>query len=223
MALYPERAYPQIPVRTGYNTDMNRPRLIRGLRIAVSAVCGILCVLLVVLWVRSYSSTKFFVAPFLQRGSVLIESAHGRLTFGYVKVEEILARDFLYSSMKEQLMMAQYQQAHQGANRSSSTNQVDRKVAALEQQIARYSEDVEKVFLKFWQNFLPPIGSRFAFSITKSAGISFAIVPYWLLLGAAIAVFAALPLLRWSFSLRTLLIATTVIAVVLGLVVYATR
>ena len=33
---------------------MDRPRLIRGLRIAVSAVCGILCVLLIVLWVRSY-------------------------------------------------------------------------------------------------------------------------------------------------------------------------
>jgi hypothetical protein len=33
---------------------MYRPRLIRGLRIAVSAVCGILCVLLIVLWVRSY-------------------------------------------------------------------------------------------------------------------------------------------------------------------------
>lgn len=33
---------------------MKRPRLVRGLRIAVSAVCGVLCVLLVVLWVRSY-------------------------------------------------------------------------------------------------------------------------------------------------------------------------
>src|SRR5262245_33287233 len=33
---------------------MDRPRLIRGLRIAWSAWWGILCVLLVVLWVRSY-------------------------------------------------------------------------------------------------------------------------------------------------------------------------
>jgi hypothetical protein len=36
-----------------------------------------------------------------------------------------------------------------------------------------------------------------------------------------VAMFAALPWLRWRFSLRTLLIATTLIAVVLGLVVYA--
>src|SRR5262245_15555907 len=33
---------------------MDRPRLIRGLRIAWSVACGILCVLLVVLWVSSY-------------------------------------------------------------------------------------------------------------------------------------------------------------------------
>ena len=33
---------------------MDRPRLIRGLRIALSAVFGILCLLLIVLWVRSY-------------------------------------------------------------------------------------------------------------------------------------------------------------------------
>ena len=33
---------------------MDRPCLIRGLRIAVSGVFGVLCLLLVVLWVRSY-------------------------------------------------------------------------------------------------------------------------------------------------------------------------
>jgi hypothetical protein len=33
---------------------MDRPRLIRGLRIAWRVAWGILCVLLVVLWVRSY-------------------------------------------------------------------------------------------------------------------------------------------------------------------------
>jgi hypothetical protein len=33
---------------------MNRQRLFRGLRIAISAVCGLMCLLLVVLWLRSY-------------------------------------------------------------------------------------------------------------------------------------------------------------------------
>jgi hypothetical protein len=47
-------------------------------------------------------------------------------------------------------------------------------------------------------------------------------VPYWLTVVPAIA-FGAASLIRWRFSLRTLLIATTLVAVVLGLIVYATR
>jgi hypothetical protein len=34
---------------------MTRPRILRRLRIAVSAVLGILCLLLIALWMRSYS------------------------------------------------------------------------------------------------------------------------------------------------------------------------
>ena len=42
---------------------------------------------------------------------------------------------------------------------------------------------------------------------------------------AILAIVAAAPWIRWSkrFSVRTLLIATTLVAVLLGLVVYATR
>ena len=47
-------------------------------------------------------------------------------------------------------------------------------------------------------------------------------MPIWgaVLLAAAL---AAAPWLRWRFSLRTLLIVTTLVAVVLGLAVYAAR
>ena len=34
---------------------MDRPRILRLLRIAFSAVCGIVCLLLIVLWVRGFS------------------------------------------------------------------------------------------------------------------------------------------------------------------------
>jgi len=47
-------------------------------------------------------------------------------------------------------------------------------------------------------------------------------IPDWLLL-LGIAASATLPWLHWCFSLRTLLIATTLLAVVLGLAVYVTR
>ncbi len=55
--------------------------------------------------------------------------------------------------------------------------------------------------------------------------LSFAVsVPFWFLVIVS-ATLAAIPWFRWSkrFSLRTLLIATTLVAVVLGLVIYAAR
>src|SRR5215213_3399771 len=50
----------------------------------------------------------------------------------------------------------------------------------------------------------------------------FLVVTYWFLISAAICVGIA-PWLRWRFSLRTLLIATTLVAVVLGLIVWSIK
>src|SRR5262245_57793790 len=62
---------------------MDRPRLIRGLRIAWSVVWGILCVLLIVLWMRSYwwvtniqgppVAAQTFQCAFLE-GRILLQS-----------------------------------------------------------------------------------------------------------------------------------------------------
>jgi hypothetical protein len=49
-----------------------------------------------------------------------------------------------------------------------------------------------------------------------------AFAPHWFLVLIS-ATFAAFPWLRWHFSLRTLLIATTLVAVLLGLVVWLLR
>lgn len=60
--------------------------------------------------------------------------------------------------------------------------------------------------------------------ITSDVGYAL-IVTYWFVVVAS-AICAAVPWLRWlpwRFSLRTMLLATTAIAVVLGLVVWATR
>jgi hypothetical protein len=48
------------------------------------------------------------------------------------------------------------------------------------------------------------------------------VIPHWLL-ALASAALGAVPWIRWHFSLRTLLIATTLVAVVLGLVVWSIR
>ncbi len=47
-------------------------------------------------------------------------------------------------------------------------------------------------------------------------------LPIWSL-ATGVTAFAALPWIRWRFSLRTLIIAITLVAVVLGLIVWAIR
>ena len=57
------------------------------------------------------------------------------------------------------------------------------------------------------------------------AGASITIVPFWfpMFLFATGGVAAAAPWIKWRFSVRTLIIATTLVAVVLGIVVYVAR
>jgi hypothetical protein len=69
---------------------------------------------------------------------------------------------------------------------------------------------------RVWGGFSARIEGRDYFSFC---------VPYWFLVLAA-TTFAGIPWLPWwssRFSLRTLLIATTLVAVVLGVIVWATR
>ena len=63
---------------------------------------------------------------------------------------------------------------------------------------------------------------RFDKLFGRISGRSFAsvCVPFWFLIGLTASMTAA-PWLHWRFSLRTMLIATTLVAVVLGLIVYA--
>jgi hypothetical protein len=148
---------------------MNRPRLIRGVRIAVSAVFGMLCVLLLVLWVRSYWALS---------------------TFGeYVTPSH---RYHLYS-FKGQLVLSKYQRSWAGA----------------ELILFAPTEGLEEVAAH------PP-----RFGIGTWYGGDFIVVSYWLVTVANLCL-AIVPWLPWRFSLRTLLIATALIAGVLGLAVCA--
>ena len=144
---------------------MNRPRLIRGLRIAFSAACLIACVLLIALWVRSYwwvDATNF--------SPDAIVSVKGNIC-----VDEMI------------LML------RDPSNPSLTP------------------------ISHFW-------GYSFATggSIEGEAGLT---IPYWILVLAiaALGLIAGAPWINWHFSLRTLLIATTLVAVVLGLLVWAAR
>jgi hypothetical protein len=74
----------------------------------------------------------------------------------------------------------------------------------------------------FGSQYLPGNRKVFGFGITQQPSFTSIYVPCWLCV-SFFATLAAAPWIRWRFTLRTLLIATTMVAVVLGLIVYAVR
>ena len=159
---------------------MQRDKVVRFLRIAVSAVWGILCVLLICLWVRSYWKCDI----------VSRVNNSGRLTTigsnsGYVYLIRMQFPKFRG-------------QPNGGPGWGSSPH--GWRIGG-----GREATNIPAVYK--WKS--TPMQTQIT-------------VPYRYFV-PLLAVFAALPWLRWKFSLRTLLIATTAIAVVLGLVVWGMR
>ena len=141
--------------------------MLRYLKIAVSVICLMACVLLIVLWVRSYTwedSTCFLPGHIIAslQGKLIVD---GGANYTYVNDEVFVSRHLTFDIS------------------SISTDGI---VAT-------------------------PTGS----------GIS---IPYWFPVVLTTALSAA-PWIRWSwrFSLRTLLITMTLIAMVLGLIVAFAR
>ena len=167
------------------------PRFLRYLRIAFSATCGIACVLLVVLWVRSY-----WIVDVLEKRTasqrVQVESRTGRLTFWQFNPVTLKMSPKDTKNLLDSMAIGQFYgccPVDNGPRRP------------------------------YWHQASILSFGRFGGGLDR---VTF--VPYWfpVLISAAC---TALPWIRWSrrFSLRTLLIATTLIAVVLGAVVYAMR
>jgi hypothetical protein len=154
-------------------------RFLRYLRIAFSATCLIACVLLIVLWVRSYQN---FGGAWWDwaTDSLTIHSAFGHLVF----VEE--------KENKPQFAFPHWQL---GAGSKPMIDPVN----------------AEKDILNYHKSM--------GFGWGDQWGQRFLMAPHWfvaVLMGAI----GGLPWLPWRFSLRTLLIATTLVAVALGLIGY---
>ena len=150
------------------------PRYLRYLRIAFSAVCGIACALLVVLWVRSYSTLDNIAGHLPFNPGVSSTSAYGRVALGSLNARP--RWDWKYHN------------------------------AVLDEQSYGGRPKEPRRWFIFQRT-----------PIMTSMG-----VPHGFLVFIA-TVFAIVPWIPRRFSLRTLLIATTLIAVVLGLVVWSTR
>jgi hypothetical protein len=149
---------------------MNRQRLFRGLRIAWSVEFGILCVLLIALWVRSYWSIDVLTGPDISNRLIVLNSNSSGIT------------------------LASYESAHPAIS--------SWRITALSPLTSRRS------------NFL--------FTIAKGPQVYGVQMPHWFA-ATLFTALAAAPWIRFRFSLRTLLIVTTLIAVGLGLITAAGR
>jgi hypothetical protein len=145
----------------------------RKLRIAWSVAWGLVAVLLIVLWVRSYYVFDFISRIDGNRFSMTLGSTAGALDFERVDMK--LLRDV------------------------SPRNHGWRYKAAMP----------------------APLPPGFRWRHVPSLGTLQIQIPYWPLFIGVMAL-AAFPGVAWRFSLRTLLIVTTLLAVLLGLAVWAT-
>ncbi len=157
-------------------------KYLRYLRIAFSATCLVACVLLCVLWVRSYWWFDSCDVCFDGKRGHWLGSIAGEIRYG----------------------RPDYPAGAHGLRWETCDE-------AVEQVLA--SEHPRQSLLGFrWGR-------------CSNGADACPIIPDWfpVLLFAAAAVVPWIRKLKWRFSLRTLLIATMLVAVVLGLIVYATR
>ena len=141
---------------------MSRPRILRLLRIAFSVVCGIVCLLLIVSWVRSY----YFVEML-------------QVSFPFMRVRVFSETGVVVSWI-----------VHNN-NREGS------------------------IWMTMPHNEVFSLFSIQSIAVEESTSLH---VPHWhlVILSASLATSACF---SWRYSLRTLLIATTLVAVALGLIV----
>ncbi len=150
---------------------------LRYLRIAFSTTCLIACVLLIVLWVRSYWRADLLHCPLQSPRIILFQSCDGRM-------EVFLGRP----SPSQKL--------------------------GLPSGLAIDSIEVKTI--------VPPETPEPHWDFTSNKRFTAAEFPHWCL-AFMLASLAVVPWIRYRFSLRTLLIATTLVAVVLGLIVWQAR
>jgi hypothetical protein len=156
----------------------------RKLRIAFSAVCGVLCLLLILLWVRSYWWLDSLDGRLIHPSRVQLKSREGQLQY---TAAPIPAKWELRS----------------------------RRLSELDPELL---EIIRKQGLLWrWRHQLWRWGRDDFRGITKLY------FPHWFVV-VAFVVLGTIPWLHRTslrFSLRALLIATTLVAILLGLIVYA--
>jgi hypothetical protein len=168
----------------------------RKLRIAFSAMCGVVCLLLVALWVRSYWQFDQFAQLGRNRTYYGCTSAQGRILLGKSNDSN------LYTVFGTQPIRRHFSLKEWDAVAN---------VAFFPATVSESKAPAILPWLKFQRDFYIQYGTGTSYEIT---------LPYWLL-AVTISALGLLPWLPYRFSLRTLLIGMTVLAVALGRIIAA--
>ncbi len=165
---------------------MEQAKALRGLRIAWSAVFGTLCVLLIVLWVRSYDNPSNWPSPAVEARNLAFYSTPGLVIAAEAPFVEYVPSG---NEVHSYYIPARFQHIGSGLWIGAPRK-------------------------GFW-------GFNFGYWSRSNWVVQ---APYWFPIAIS-AAFATLSWVHWSrqFTLRTLLIATALIAVVLGLAVWMNR
>ena len=155
----------------------------RKLRIALSVVCGILCLLFLALWVRSYHTADVFLCRISVDTTFSLGSRGGYFWVG---------QNDLALNPNQWTLWQQYPLRGQVF---SAPNFESTQVSSLGRLVVmtRWGSKYGEIFLQHW------------------------------IVGLIAAALSASPWLRWRFSLRTLLIAITLVAILLGAIVVSMR
>jgi hypothetical protein len=168
--------------------------MLRYLRIAVSLLSLIACMLLVASWVRSYLWMDQYIHPVSAVRYFGLTSIEGQVVFGASDDPDLSAAFSRYGSIwiRKAFPLRDWDKAVGGP--------VPFFPAARPRGIIRW-----------------PRLAKNAYVMSKPGSNHYeVIVPYWLLV-LSTAALAAAPWIKWRFSLRTLIIVMTLVAVVLGL------
>jgi hypothetical protein len=153
----------------------------RKLRMAFTISCGIACLLLTALWVRSGWRFDDIVMPF-PYVEIQLGSSPGTCGIA-VSLGSLPSKSWTISS------------------------------TPYDDPLIRYVATAIPLSSPIWGEFHQKF-AKFGDSLFGSVG-----VPYWFAI-LLVTILTAAPWVRWRFTLRTLLIATTLIAVALGLIVW---
>jgi hypothetical protein len=181
-------------------------RFLRYLRIAFSATCLIACVLLTVLWVRSYKTVDELHGRLLGQQSLLVGSKTGFLA-GIVFQSDASTIDWQW-----EIHSTKVDDEEQMFHLEGSQGYVDSLGIGWYDHPTYHSQ--EKWYFGITYGWSTPL---------NGVGV---LCRYWLLVLATAlcgVVVAPWKLVSWRFTTCTLLIATTLVAVVLGLAVWAAR